>query len=158
MLQVQLWKKKKKRIIGYRGPEILGSSASSTQWSQIQLPWNVGFQFLFHLFHGWTFLTDTYFLSWDLPASVPVVALLHPLCVCPTEALVDSVKSSSGSRSFLLWLSRLRTWLVSMRMWIWSLALLSGLRIQHCWIQCRSQLQLWFDPWPGNFHMPQMWP
>ena len=27
---------------------------------------------------------------------------------------------------FPLWLSRLRTWLVSTRMWVWSLALLSG--------------------------------
>ena len=23
---------------------------------------------------------------------------------------------------------------------------------------CSSQLQLEFDPWPGNFHMPQVWP
>ena len=33
---------------------------------------------------------------------------------------------------FLLWLSRLRTRLVSMRMRIWSLASISGLRLQHC--------------------------
>ena len=23
---------------------------------------------------------------------------------------------------------------------------------------CRRQLQRGFDPWPGNFHMPQVWP
>ena len=60
-----------------------------------------------------------------------------------------------------------------------SLALLSGLRIHSCHkLQCRSQmwlrspalcgcgiglqlqlqLQLQFDPWPGNFHMPQVQP
>ena len=46
-------------------------------------------------------------------------------------------------REFLLWLSRLQTQLVSMRMWVQSLAYLSELRIQHCrewW--CRSQTQL----------------
>ena len=42
---------------------------------------------------------------------------------------------------FPLWFSRLRTQLVSMRMWVPSLALLSGLRIRHChqllWLQHR---------------------
>ena len=34
-------------------------------------------------------------------------------------------------------------WLVSMRMWVWSLSSLSGLRIQRCHEQwCRSQMQL----------------
>ena len=33
---------------------------------------------------------------------------------------------------FPVWLSRLRTWLVSMRMWVLSTASLSGLRIQNC--------------------------
>ena len=33
---------------------------------------------------------------------------------------------------FLLWLSSLRTQLVSMRTWVQSLGLLSGLRIQQC--------------------------
>ena len=23
---------------------------------------------------------------------------------------------------------------------------------------CSSQMQLGFDPWPANFHTPQMWP
>ena len=31
----------------------------------------------------------------------------------------------------------------------------SRLRIQ---LWCRSQLQLRFDPWPGNVHMPRVWP
>ena len=68
-----------------------------------------------------------------------------------------------NQQKFLLWLSWFRTWLVSMRMRVWSLALLSGLRIHHCCKQqCRSliwlsiwcccscgtgwQLQLRFDP------------
>ena len=47
-------------------------------------------------------------------------------------------------REFLLWLNRLSTWLVSMRMWVRSLALLSGLRIWRCCkLWCRSQMWLW---------------
>ena len=41
-------------------------------------------------------------------------------------------------RKFLLWLSRLRTWLVSTRMWGQPIALLSGLRIRYCCeLRCR---------------------
>ena len=44
---------------------------------------------------------------------------------------------------FLLWLNRLRTLLVPMRMWVWSLASLSGLRVWRCHeVQCRSKMQL----------------
>ena len=55
-----------------------------------------------------------------------------------------------------------------------SLASLSGLRIRYCELWCRSQmwvrirhccgcdvgwwLQLWFDPSPGNLHMPHLPP
>ena len=47
-------------------------------------------------------------------------------------------------QEFLLWLSRLLTQLVSMRMWVQSLALLSGLRIRHCCeLWCRSRSQMW---------------
>ena len=46
-------------------------------------------------------------------------------------------------REFLLWLSRLRTQLVSMRMWVRFLALLSGLRVWCCHdLRCRSKIQL----------------
>ena len=47
---------------------------------------------------------------------------------------------------FSLWLSRLQTHLVSMRMWVQSLALLSGLRIQHCnvlWYRLWTWLRSW---------------
>ena len=44
---------------------------------------------------------------------------------------------------FSLWLSRIRTWLESMRMQVPSLASISGLRIQHCRkLWCRSKMQL----------------
>ena len=44
-----------------------------------------------------------------------------------------------------LQLSRLKAWLASMRIWVPFLALLSGLRIQHCCkLQHRSQMWLWF--------------
>ena len=53
-----------------------------------------------------------------------------------------------------LWLRKLRTRLVSMRMQVLSLAPLGGLKIPHC-CGCGlgKQLQLRFHPWPGNFHM-----
>ena len=41
-----------------------------------------------------------------------------------------------GMQEFLLWLSRLRTQLVSVRMRVWSLASLSGLRIWCCYELC----------------------
>ena len=73
------------------------------------------------------------------------------------------------SSEFLLWLSKLRTQPVSMRMQVYFLASINGLRIRRCCeLCCRSQtrfrsqcycgvsqqLQLPFNPWPGNLHMP----
>ena len=50
-----------------------------------------------------------------------------------------------GRRKIPLWLSGLRTRLVSMSMWVPSLASLSGLRIQHCYeLWCRSKA--WLRP------------
>ena len=50
---------------------------------------------------------------------------------------------STTLEEFLLWLTRLRTQLISLRMQIQSLALLSGLRIQHsCELWYRLQMQL----------------
>ena len=46
---------------------------------------------------------------------------------------------------FPLWLSGLQTWLVSMRMWVQSLASPSGLRIQHC-----SELWCRLQTWLGS--------
>ena len=71
--------------------------------------------------------------------------------------------------------SAITTQLGSMRMWVWSLASLSRLRIWCChelWRRSQTrlgsgvscgcgrdwQLELQFDPWPGNFHMPWVWP
>ena len=49
---------------------------------------------------------------------------------------------------FPLWLSRLRTWLVYMKMQVWSLASFSGLRIRRgCELWYRSQTELRF--WVG---------
>ena len=79
----------------------------------------------------------------------------------------------SFPRACLLWFSRLRTLLVSMRMWVQSLVLLSGLRIWCCcelwcrlqmwldpmllWLLCRPAAAAPIQPWPGNFHMLQVW-
>ena len=71
-----------------------------------------------------------------------------------------------------LWLNGLRTQLVSIKMQVQSLALLSRLRIQHCckpqhrWLGsggsscCRVGGQLWLqlDLYPGNLHKPQVQP
>ena len=48
---------------------------------------------------------------------------------------------------------RKQTRLVPMRMQVRSLASLRGLRIQRCRDCVGQQLQLQFDPSPGNFHM-----
>ena len=70
-----------------------------------------------------------------------------------------------------LWLSGLAPDIVSVTMWIRSLASLSvGLGI-HCCQKLWCRLQMWirsgiavavekllFDLWSGIFHMPQMWP
>ena len=66
---------------------------------------------------------------------------------------------SSLLREFPLWLSGLRTQLVSMRMRVPSLALLGGLRIwRGCVCSVGRQVQLQFDPLPGNLHMAYMRP
>ena len=58
-----------------------------------------------------------------------------------------------------------------MRTQVLSLASFSGLRIRCChdlWWRLQTRrccgcgvgrwLQLWLDPWPGNLHMPRVWP
>ena len=61
--------------------------------------------------------------------------------------------------AFSLWCSKLRIWcclcggegsVLSPAQWVEDQAL------PELWH--RSQLQLIFSPWPGNFHMPQVWP
>ena len=75
------------------------------------------------------------------------------------ETWPSSIRSRSGEGEFPLWLSGLRTWLVFMRMWVWSLTLLSGLRIRRgCGCGVGQQLQLRFSPYPGNLHMLQVGP
>ena len=61
-------------------------------------------------------------------------------------------------REFLLWRSKLRIWhclchgpcsIPGPALWVKDLVVL--------WLWRRWQLQLRFDPWPGNFHMPWAW-
>ena len=82
-------------------------------------------------------------------ALVAAVARVQSLAQERLHALditnIKYFKNNSNILGFLSWLSRLRTRLVSMRMWIQSLALLSELRIQCCSeLQCRSQIWLGF--------------
>ena len=46
--------------------------------------------------------------------------------------------------------------------WVKDLVLLWAVAADVAWILCGCsvgrQLQLWFDPLPGNLHMPQVWP
>jgi len=63
--------------------------------------------------------------------------------VCGTLTLLPK---STSQWEFLVWLSRLQTPLVSMRMQVQSLTLLRGLKIQHCHeLWCRSQT--WLGSW-----------
>ena len=58
-------------------------------------------------------------------------------------AVLEGRTTGREKRGFQLWLSGLRTRLVSMRMQVGSPASLSGLRIQHCHeLRHRSQVQL----------------
>ena len=87
-------------------------------------------------------------------------------CGSSLKVIMCAINSVKKLWEFPLWLSSLRTQLVSVRIQDWSLASHRGLRIQcfcKLWHSSHSfcgygvgwQLQLWFDPWPGNFHMPQ---
>ena len=101
----------------------------------------------------------------------PLVYLKFSLCVPLNYFKLSQVKIglkleklfsdcySENRWEFPSWLSRLRNWLVSTRMHVWSLASLSGLSIQcshELWCRLQTwlgshivagwQLQLWFDP------------
>ena len=86
-------------------------------------------------------------LLWLWPAAV---APIRPLVWEPPYATGAALKSKKKKKKkkkcvvweFLLWLSRL-IWLVCMKILVWSLALLSGLRIWHCHkLRHRSQMRL----------------
>ena len=65
--------------------------------------------------------------------------------VLPLLEYLNVISKKKTKLEFPLWLSRLRTWLVSMRMWVPSLASFSGLRIWYCHkLWCRSQMWLGF--------------
>ena len=90
-------------------------------------------------------------LAWELPY-VAGVALKTP-----------KKKKQNWSIEFPLWLSRLRTQLTSMSMWVWSLASLSGLKIQCChklWHRSRMWLgyeELWHRPAAEATIQPLVW-
>ena len=66
--------------------------------------------------------------------------------------MFDEIKTSkSEKRTFPLWLSGLRTQLVSMRMLVQSLTPLSGLRILTC-----HGLRYWLQIWLG-WHLVLLW-
>ena len=47
--------------------------------------------------------------------------------------------------------------LIPVEVWVRSMAWYSGLKDPELLqLQFRPQLQLGFNPWPGNFHIPQM--
>ena len=87
-----------------------------------------------------------------------------PLRSFLTKSQSDSLKMEI--REFLLRLRGLRIWLVSMRLLVQSLALLSGLRIHHshelcCWLQTRCldpmSLWLWYKPAAAALIRPLAW-
>ena len=83
-------------------------------------------------------------LPWQLPVLCTIEC--HPcLHACGASSSPQELAIKNVSREFLLWFSRLRTQLVSMRTRVQSVALLRGLRIQRCHkLRHRSQM------WPGS--------
>ena len=88
----------------------------------------------------------------------------------PQHVLLHQV----GRKGVLVWLSRNEPNYLSMTMQFLSLALLSGLRTQHChelsvghrcssnpallWLWYRSTAAALIDSQTGNLHIPQVWP
>ena len=75
-------------------------------------------------------------------AYLPSSNNLHINLVMTSPVIFQTWKSNF--QEFPLWLNRLRTQLVSMRMWVQPLASLTGLRIQHCcdlWHRLQMQLR-----------------
>ena len=58
--------------------------------------------------------------------------------------LISAVALKPIISEFPLWLSGLRTHVVYVRLWVWLLASLSGLRIQHCH-RLHHRLQKWHE-------------
>ena len=95
---------------------------------------------------GYDFLKVVQFV-WHLELNVDVFAL--GFCVdCDSPSLIEVgssiiVKPIRFENPEFLWLSRLRIWLVLMRMQVWSLASLTGVRIWLCRnLRCRSKMWL----------------
>ena len=92
------------------------------------------------------------------PGLNPSTWVQVPICVLARfRLLVLSVsKVPSGVSAVARWVKNLTAAAqVKAEAWVQSLAQCSRLKdpalLQ---LQCRSQLRLRFDPWPGNFHMP----
>ena len=108
----------------------------------------------------------------------PLVYLKFSLCVPLNYFKLSQVKIglkleklfsdcySENRWEFPSWLSRLRNWLVSTRMHVWSLASLSGLRIWGCreldpmllWLWCRPVAIAPIRPLPWEFPYVQVQP
>ena len=85
----------------------------------------------------------TFICIQPLKGSVHVFAFIFLLRLSFSPKLYNPQKLRKSGSEFLLWLSGLRTRLVSMRIQAQSLALLSGLRIWYCpELRCRSKMQL----------------
>ena len=86
--------------------------------------------------------------SFPCPSEIPSSLSLSPttcLCLryCNTFFLVEQKWSKIKNEGVSVVAQQKRIWLVSMRMRVWFLASLSGLRIWHCHeLFCRSQTQL----------------
>ena len=74
---------------------------------------------------------------WFIPGMQGFFNIHKPISV------IDHIDKWKNKMESLSWLSGLGSRLVSMKMQVWSLALVSGLRIQHCCeLWCRSQIWL----------------
>ena len=108
-------------------------------WHLLWLLWRLN-----KIMWKWKSPDPKWMLSKNVVSFLPCDGAVPPLSECAPYGRAHHTFYIGSLREFPLWVSGLRTWLVSMRMWVQSLASFSELRThQHCRkLQCKLQMQL----------------
>ena len=102
-----------------------------------------------------SFTFEVFYLFWKEISLISIFCLLISTSVWQKQAEVKNHSYHGSSHCGAMVMNPI----ITMRTQIRSPAFFSGSRIQRCCGYCVGwQLQLWFDPWPGNFHVLQVWP